>query len=146
MSETKTFEQILEEDGVLVYTCKGYSMYPLLRQNKDLLVIRKPEGEIRKYDIVLFRQNGKYILHRIIEMNEDTVVTAGDHNTFKDQRIRKDEIIGVLTAIVRDGKEIDINDPKLKIYGHAAADLFGPKAFALKAKAKAGSAVRKLKG
>ena len=144
MSEAKSFEQILEEDGVLVYTSKGFSMYPLIKQNRDLLVIRKPEGELKKYDIVLFKANTKYLLHRIIEIDNDTIVTAGDHNTFKDSRIRKERVIGVLSAIVRDGKEIDIHDPKLELYGKLVSDFFEVKAFGLKTKAFGGKVKRKL--
>lgn len=36
-----TFEEVLERDGKLVYTNKGVSMMPLLRQDQDLLVIEK---------------------------------------------------------------------------------------------------------
>ncbi|MDO4413567.1 MAG: S24/S26 family peptidase [Erysipelotrichaceae bacterium] len=146
MSEAKSFEQILEEDGVLVYTSKGFSMYPLIKQNRDLLVIRKPEGELKKYDIVLFKVKTKYLLHRIIEMDGDTIVTAGDHNAFKDSRIRKDRVIGVLSAIVRDGKEIDIHDPKLELYGKLVSDFFEVKAFGLKTKALGGKIKRKIFG
>lgn len=146
MSEHRTFEDILEKDGVLVYTCKGFSMWPLLRQYKDVLVIHKPERELRKYDIVLFNAGGKYVLHRIVEIDETTAVTAGDHNAFKDRRIRKDDVFGILTSVVRDGKELDINDPKLRIYGHLVTDLFPLKAVALKTKSFAGKVKRKIIG
>lgn len=146
MSETRAFEDILQKDGVLVYKSKGFSMFPLIRQYKDALVIRKPEQELKKYDIVLFNAGGKYMLHRIVEIDDTTVVTAGDHNSFKDRRITKDEVIGVLTAILRDGKEIDVNDPKLRIYGHLVTDLFPLKAVALKTKSFAGKMKRKIMG
>lgn len=146
MSETKTFEEILERDHVLVYTCRGFSMWPLLRQNRDLLVIRKPERELRKYDIVLFKVNGKYLLHRIIEIKGDTIVTAGDHNSFKDRPIQRSMIFGILTAVVRDGKEINVDDLHLRVYGHIVADLFDLKAACLKAGAKLRRIIRQIKG
>lgn len=145
MSEIKSFEEILNEDGVLVYTCKGMSMYPLLRQNKDLLVIHKPDRELKKYDIVLFKSADRYVLHRIIKIEGDMITTAGDHNTFKDRSIHKDQILGILTSIVRDGKEMELQDPKLRVYGHLAVDLFVPKVFVLHTKAFGGRIIRKLK-
>ena len=36
-----TFENILDRDGILVYKTKGVSMRPLLRQDRDLVVIEK---------------------------------------------------------------------------------------------------------
>ena len=146
MSETGTFEEILEKDGVLVYTCKGYSMWPLLRQYTDVLVIHKPGRELKKYDIVLFKSGNKYLLHRIVDIDETGIVTAGDHNSFKDSRIRKESVLGILTTIVRDGKEIDIDDPKLRAYGHLVADLFPLKAAVLKTRAFAGKVKRKIIG
>lgn len=146
MSETRTFEEVLNEDGVLIYTCKGYSMKPLLRQNSDLLVIRRPEREFRKYDIVLYKFNDKYILHRIIDIDNGTIITAGDNNAWKDAKIREDQIIGVLTAVVRDGKEIDINDLSHQVYGHLVTDFFGAKKIYLRIKAKGAKLKNIIKG
>jgi signal peptidase I len=53
MSETSTFEEIIEKDGYLVYTCKGFSMMPLLRQHRDLVVISKITEPLKKYDVIL---------------------------------------------------------------------------------------------
>lgn len=142
MSDSKTFEEILDQDGVLVYTCRGVSMKSLLKQNSDLLVIRKPDREFRNHDIVLFRTNHKYLLHRIIKIEGDMITTAGDNNTFKDSRIHKDRIIGILSTIVRDGKEINVNDPKLKFYGTLVSECFDLKAACLKLRRKLHRTVR----
>lgn len=127
MNELSSFEEILERDHMLVYTCRGFSMWPLLHQNEDLLVIRKPDRELRKNDIVLFKVSTKYLLHRIVKIDGDTIITAGDHNAFKDRAITKDRVIGILTSFVRDGKERSVDELPLKIYGRIAADLIDVK-------------------
>ena len=124
MSEKASFEDIIERDGSLVYTNRGFSMYPMLRQNRDLLIISKITGELKKYDVVLFKRNGKYILHRIIVVKENTYDTAGDHNWWKEKDIRRDEIIGILTAFVRDGREISVTDPAYQRYVYLWCDLY----------------------
>ena len=146
MSETKTFEEILERDQVLVYTCKGFSMWPLLHQNEDLLVIRKPDRELRKNDIVLFKASTKYLLHRIVEIDGDTIVTAGDHNAFKDLAITKDRVIGILTSFVRNGKERSVDELPLRVYGHIAADLIDVKIAARNVKHQIRKIVKRNKG
>lgn len=143
MSELSSFEEILERDHVLVYTCRGFSMWPLLHQNKDLLVIRKPDRELRKNDIVLFKARTKYLLHRIVKIDGETIITAGDHNAFKDQPITKDRVIGILTSFVRDGKERNVDDLPLKIYGHIAADLIDVKILTRGLKRKVRSIIKK---
>ena len=40
----RTFEEEIRQNGYLVYTNVGASMMPLLRQNRDLMVIEQKEG------------------------------------------------------------------------------------------------------
>ena len=64
MANKSTFEEELERTGKLVYTNVGDSMMPLIRQDKDLLIIeKKPEGRLKKYDVPLYRRDsGQYVL------------------------------------------------------------------------------------
>ena len=80
MSE-RTLEQVLEEDGILYHTSKGVSMRPLIREGKDVLVIKKPAGRLKKYDIPLYkRDSGEYVLHRILKVREkDYVICSKSH-------------------------------------------------------------------
>ena len=41
------FEDVIERDGRLVYTNVGDSMRPLIRQDRDLLIIEKYEGRLK---------------------------------------------------------------------------------------------------
>ena len=65
-----TYEEQLDLHGQLIYTNVGDSMMPMLRENRDLMVItRKGEGRMKKYDAILYRRpNGKYIMHRILKV------------------------------------------------------------------------------
>ena len=65
------FEEILARDGRLFYTNVGDSMMPLIKQGRDLLVIEKTAGKLKKYDIPLYkRDNGQYVLHRILKVRK----------------------------------------------------------------------------
>ena len=122
-----TFEEILDKEGQLVYTNKGYSMFPLIRQNRDILIIsRKPSKRLKKDDVVLFKRNGKYILHRIIKVKSDCYNTAGDHNWWIEKDIKDEEIIGVLSAIVRDGKKITTEDLGYNLYVTLWCNVYKP--------------------
>ena len=140
----KTFEEILDENGYLVYTNVGYSMMPLLRQRRDLIEIRKKGPErCRKYDVVLYKRGDKYILHRILEvLPEGRYVIAGDHNTFLETDITDEHILGVMTKVIRDGKEITMDDKKYQAYVHMWCDLYPVRAGILKVKRK----LRRLSG
>lgn len=144
-NSTQNFEDILEKDGVLVYTCKGFSMMPMLRQHRDLVVISKINKPLKKHDVILFKRNGKYILHRIIDIKKDSYNTAGDHNWWKEYNVTNDEIIGVLTAYVKVGKEISVNDAGYKMYVHLWCDLYPMRFGALRVRSLLAKAVRKIR-
>ena len=92
-------------------------MLPLLRENRDLMVIRKKgAAKLNKYDAVLFlRDNGEYVLHRIIKVNSGSYRVIGD-NCISGEDVRGDQIIGVLEEIVRDGKTIRVTDICYRIF------------------------------
>ncbi len=108
-----SFEQELKTHGKLIYPNAGISMLPLLRQHRDLMVIsRRPEGRLRKHDAVLYKRGGKYILHRIVKVRKDDYVIRGDRQWRHERGVKDAQIIGVLSAVVRDGREIPVTDEK----------------------------------
>ncbi len=128
-----TFEKIINRDGKLIYTNKGDSMMPLIKEGRDLLVIGKPHGRLKKYDVPLYkRDSGQYVLHRIIKVRQDDYVICGDNRYNKECGITDRHIIGVLTAVVRKGKEISVTDWRYKMYVHLWCDLFPIRALILK--------------
>lgn len=129
-----TFEEEIQRKGKLIYTNVGDSMMPLIRQGKDLMIIEKTEGRLKKYDVPLYkRDSGQYVLHRILKVREKDYVICGDNRWQKEYGVEDRHIIGVLTGIVRDGKEISVKDRKYKIYVHLWCDLFFLRAFILRA-------------
>ena len=120
-----SYEQVLEEQGRLVYSNTGYSMLPLLRQHRDLMVIEaRPKGRCKKYDAVLYRRDNQYILHRILKVRPNDYVICGDHNWIREFGIKDEQIVGILKAVVRDGKEISVTDWKMRLYAHLWCDFY----------------------
>ncbi len=54
--EHMSFEAELEKYGSFAYTTVGDSMRPLLRQGKDVVVIERPAGRLKKYDAALYKR------------------------------------------------------------------------------------------
>lgn len=121
-----SYEEELRRHGQIVYTNVGDSMMPLLRQNRDLMVIEKrPEGRCKKYDAVLYkRPNGQYVMHRILKVRSQDYVLCGDNRWWREFGVQDDWILGVLKAVVRDGKEIPVTDRKYQRYVHLWCDFF----------------------
>ena len=147
MTTTKsTFEEELRRHGKLVYTNVGSSMMPLLRQGRDLMILSpRPQGRLRKYDVVLYKREGRYILHRVLRVREKDYVICGDHNWQREYGITDQQIIGVLTAFVRNGVETPVTDRQYLRYVRLWCDFFYIRAAILWCKALPGRIRRKWK-
>ena len=121
-----SFEDLLAKDGYLVYTNVGASMMPLLRERRDIIEIHRkdPGTRCKHYDAVLYKVGDKYILHRVLKVRPNDYVICGDHNIRREYGITDDQILGVMTRVIRDGKSIYPSDWKYKLYVHLWCDFF----------------------
>lgn len=112
-----TFEEELDTHGSIIFTNRGRSMLPLLRQNRDVMVIdRRGPDRLKKYDAVLFkRDTGQYILHRILRLEDGGYYIAGDNNV-SGEFVREDQILGVLRSVRRGDRTINVTDFGYRCY------------------------------
>ena len=109
MIEINNLETKLDKDGFIVSDIKGVSMLPLLKQGKDRVILSKINKPLNKYDVVLYKVNNKYILHRIIDINNDDYVIRGD-NCINKEIINKTNILGILIAFYRKDEYIEVTE------------------------------------
>lgn len=106
----------LENGGTVGLPITGTSMLPLLVQGRDSVVL-SPVKKIKINDIIFYRRdNSAFVLHRIIGVDDKGYVLCGDNQWVKEYGITDKNVIGVVTAIKRDGKVIDVNDEKYVKY------------------------------
>lgn len=91
----------------------GYSMFPLVRYNRDLVTIIPIEEPLRIGDIVLFsnRRRNTYVMHRIWDINDSGILTWGDNCSHPDGWIPREDILGKAVLIER-GKRKIVPDPE----------------------------------
>ena len=110
-------QEILSESGDVSFVSAGTSMLPTIRDRKDTVTLVKPQGKLEKGDIPFYRRdNGQYILHRVVYVNGDTYVMCGDNQWENEYNVRQDQIIGVLRSIERNGKVHNVTDLDYRIY------------------------------
>ena len=129
-----SFEEEIQRKGYLLYRVEGDSMMPLIRQDKDLVLISgKPEGRLKKYDVPLYkRDSGQYVLHRVLRVRENDYVLCGDNRWQRETDISDRHIIGVLSAVIRNEKKLPTNARRYRLYSHLWCDLFYLRAFLLR--------------
>ena len=130
MNKAFSFAEYLQTHETLTYTNVGVSMLPLLRQGRDLFTVRKKGLERCKAgDVVLYRRNQQYVLHRVVEARPDDYVILGDNCTSKEYGIRDGDILGVMTGFVRNGREHSVSEWGYRLYACVWLHTIGARLF-----------------
>ena len=109
--------EILDSGGEVKIMPRGTSMLPLIVQGRDSVVLIKPD-RIKKHDIVFYRRdNGQFVLHRIMKKCSDgRFVLLGDSQTERERGIREDQIIARVRRIERKGKSFEVGAFRYRLY------------------------------
>ena len=109
----------LEAGHTVRFKPRGVSMLPMLRQDIDSVVLSPLPEKLRKYDLPLYqRDDGKYVLHRIVAVGE-TYTCVGDNQFDPEHGIRRDQMIGLVEAYYRGEKSRSVSSPAYWIYVRA---------------------------
>ena len=137
-------ESELQKSGVYASVTKGVSMRPLFKTNRDMVIIRKPTEELRRFDVALYKlPSGKYVLHRVIKVLPDKYVIRGD-NTYSREYVPKEWVIGVLTEFNRKGKRTSVSNKGYRLYARLWNFIYPVRYLYVKARSLAGRAYRKI--
>lgn len=117
MPEYTSIKEILDKFGTYTGLTQGCSMWPMLKEGRDNIIVVKPEGRLKKYDVPVYIVNGKYVMHRIIEVHDDYYTIVGDNMLLR-EKVTDDMICGKLVGYYKKGKRyIDCENGKLyKLY------------------------------
>ena len=108
--EPRKIEDVLASEGFYMGPPVGVSMWPMLRNRHDVMMVVPAEGELRRYDVALYRRGEKYVLHRVVghygKGPQKGYVICGD-NCVMLEYIPREDVLGVLRGFYRDGRHID---------------------------------------
>lgn len=117
-------EDVLKEKNYFISTISGVSMYPMLRNHKDTIVVRPNKERLKKYDVALYKRNNKYVLHRVIEVLDDGYVILGDNCIEKEYGIKEDQILGVLTEFYRGDRKMNMQSLGYYLYSRIWVNIY----------------------
>lgn len=111
-------ERMISEGQSVTIPVKGFSMRPMMRSEKDKVILTAhSDNDIKQRAVMLFRHNGHHIMHRIITIDGNDITFAGDGNYRKTEQATKDDIVAQVTAIIRpSGRTISLDSRRWKIY------------------------------
>lgn len=109
--------EVLSSGGEFRLYPRGVSMLPLLRQGRDSVSLRQVDSPIQKGDILFYqRPDGSFVLHRVQAVTPDGLTLMGDNQTVPERGVSPDWVIGRVTRIFRDDKEVLCDSPRYRRY------------------------------
>lgn len=107
---------VFEKGGKFRLFPRGVSMLPLIREGKDEILLEAPKT-IKKWDILLYRrEDGTFVLHRLISVAKDGLVLCGDNQAVLERGVPRVAILARVCGIFRDGEYLSVDSPQLRRY------------------------------
>lgn len=119
-------EYSLKKGKHVVIRVVGKSMEPFLIDGKDVVRITPflPD-KLHCCDVVLFKRNDLYCLHRIIKIKGNHIMLCGDGICQSRDYIIREDVIGILDSVIREtGGVVACDSLKWKIKSYIWMSLF----------------------
>lgn len=135
-------DTVLARDGMWVSTTVGVSMWPMLRDRRDTIVVRPCEGRLRPLDVALYRRGDAYILHRVIEVVDGGYRILGD-NCLEVEDVPEAAVLGRLEEFWRGDRHCNPHSRGWLAYARVWLATWPVRCGLKRAKAALGRAARK---
>ncbi len=90
---------------------RGRSMLPTLVEGEDSVILVSPD-ELRRMDAVLYRRdNGQYVLHRIVRDHGELLDMCGDNQVLIEKGVPRSSVLAKVKAVYKKDVRIEANDP-----------------------------------
>ena len=99
---------VLDKGAPVRFRAKGFSMSPFIK-NEDLVTLSPLQNASPGMgDVIAFVLQGtdKLCVHRVVGKKGDFYVTKGDNTSEADESVPREKILGFVTRVERDGKEV----------------------------------------
>lgn len=114
----------LEKGGRARLTVTGSSMMPMLYHRRDSVILVPATGQLKKGDVIFYRrENGQYVLHRIIALSPEGYVCSGDNQAMREP-VTREQVVAVVDGFTRKGKSCKLVGFWYRMYKTAWVELF----------------------
>jgi hypothetical protein len=105
-------EEILINGNSAKITVTGMSMYPFLREGIDKVELSKTnlQGIRRGVIVMILRENGQYVMHRVLKKYENSFFMIGDSQQWIEGPVYPEQLVAVVTAVWRKNKRIECSN------------------------------------
>lgn len=102
------YRELIKNGKEVSLPITGHSMEPFLKEGRDRVILTDCKGAfLKRGDIALFmREDGKYIMHRVVKKEGGNYFFAGDEQTFIEGPIKHSCVVALVKEAYRKGKRI----------------------------------------
>jgi signal peptidase I len=99
----------LQNNGQARFRVISNSMLPLIRKDDWVTVSTlNTEARIRFGDIVLFRRQQNFIIHRVIKTTADKIITKGDRCLTADAKLAREDVLARVIRLERGNLSLEL--------------------------------------
>ncbi len=108
------YRKELDHNNAIAFVPCGNSMWPILKNKGQSVVVYKKTERLKRYDVALYeRANGVYVLHRVMEPILGGYVICGD-SQFTLEKVKEEQVFGVMAGFYHGADYISCSDEKYK--------------------------------
>jgi signal peptidase I len=99
---------VLDKGAPARFRARGFSMSPFIR-NEDVVTLSPlQDASPGRGDVIAFVLHGtdKLCVHRVVGKKGNLYVTKGDNSSEADESVPRENVLGFVTRVERDGKEV----------------------------------------
>ena len=112
MQEIADYKSQIEKNNVIAFVPGGNSMWPILKNKKQSVIVQKKQARLKKFDVGFYqRDNGAFVLHRVMQVIDGGYVMCGD-SQFNTEKVKEENVFGVMEGFYQGKKYIEVTNPK----------------------------------
>lgn len=113
------------KNGAAPLRVTGSSMHPVLRDRRDTVYLQASQRPLKRGDVILYcRDNGTYVLHRIVRVEaEGKYICSGD-NQYTPESVEAGQVLAVMESFCRNGRVYAPGHPGYRAFVCAWVGLF----------------------
>ena len=107
---------LLKEKNLCVVSPEDNGMDPLFKVGMSKLVVTPVKRPIKTGDIVVYKKDGNNEISRVIKVKGNSFYLCKDNSDKIEKNVKKENIIGVISSFITNGKANQCESKELKEY------------------------------